>query len=355
MSTLTVAMKIPILCERVVSAPALTFAHWLPVGKELGIPIAQNGIELVLWFDLEAAIGLKAEDITHQKNVLVHYVRVDAKIVGINARTGAYMRTKDFSRLPTAAETQVQGEYDAVAANLLRLTIDSVNRLISFARVIKGQYWLLDLDPEQESYQAFIKFEATGKIDGGAPFRFQPNTRLRLRIEVPNAERYISEQEWPEAIRFVQGDQRVPFLLELLARAERLGSQGHSRTALTEAVTALEIAVSAFGDSRDANEQLAEKFGGRLGIASLGGQIRAMGLRGSVRFLLPLLLPEDILPLEVIIACQAAVDERNNVVHNGQREVPDVRKHVQQIRRCCEILRKYGTRNTASDSSATAP
>lgn len=108
MSTLTVEMKVPIQCDPVIDAPALTFAHWLPVGKERGILVSQDGIDLVLWFDLGATSGLKQEDIAHQQNVFARHVRVDASVARVTARTAAYIRTKDFSRQPTPDEVDVQ-------------------------------------------------------------------------------------------------------------------------------------------------------------------------------------------------------------------------------------------------------
>ena len=46
---------------------------------------------------------------------------------------------------------------------------------------------------------------------------------------------------------FVIGNRRSPLVFELLARAEQLSGNGYTRAALTEAVTALEVAISDFG------------------------------------------------------------------------------------------------------------
>ena len=54
MCTLTVDLKVPIESEPLISAPALTFTHWLPIGKAHGINVSDGDINLLLWFDLKA-------------------------------------------------------------------------------------------------------------------------------------------------------------------------------------------------------------------------------------------------------------------------------------------------------------
>jgi hypothetical protein len=63
-------------------------------------------------------------------------------------------------------------------------------------------------------------------------------------------------------------------------------------------------------------------------------------MRGTVRYLLPVLLSPDILPAAVLKNCQQAVDDRNNVVHSGQRDVPRDKlvRYLEAIREMCNIL-----------------
>ena len=46
MPTLTVELKIPIETEPLIGAPALTFTRWLPLGKDKGIAISEDGIDV---------------------------------------------------------------------------------------------------------------------------------------------------------------------------------------------------------------------------------------------------------------------------------------------------------------------
>jgi len=105
-------------------------------------------------------------------------------------------------------------------------------------------------------------------------------------------------------------------------------------------VTALEVAVSDFSRSDKCNQALASKYGPRMGIDRLQKQVDHMGLSGTVRYLLPLLLPEDALPENILKGCRDAIDARQNVVHNGQREVKNVKHLISSIESCCKILRE---------------
>ena len=156
-------------------------------------------------------------------------------------------------------------------------------------------------------------------------------------------EKYLTEGEWESVREFVASTCRTPLVGELLAGAEQLEGNGYSRSALTEAVTALEVAISDFGSSQSANEKLASTYSKRLGIGSLKKQIERMGLSGTVKYLLPLILPETMLPTRIIAGCQEAVTLRQNVVHNGQRNVDAVavRKGILNIKECCKILDEF--------------
>lgn len=130
-------------------------------------------------------------------------------------------------------------------------------------------------------------------------------------------------------------------MLELLSGAEQLAGNGYARSALTEAVTALEVAISDFARSPQHNQKLALIVGPRLGVTRLQKQIEHIGLSGTVSYLLPLLLPDSVLSVKVLEGCRNAIDTRQNVVHNGQREVHDLIEHIASIKACCKALREF--------------
>jgi len=65
-----------------------------------------------------------------------------------------------------------------------------------------------------------------------------------------------------------------------------------------------------------------------------------MGLTGSVSYLLPLLFPAKILSAEMLRSAREAIQQRQNVVHGGAREVhPDeLQRFLRSLREFCDIL-----------------
>jgi hypothetical protein len=129
----------------------------------------------------------------------------------------------------------------------------------------------------------------------------------------------------------------------LLAGAEELAANGHTRSALTEAITGLEVALSRFASKPKSQELLGANLAARMGVESIKQQVERMGLTGSVGYLLPLLFPDQILNADVLAGVREAIQERQNVVHSGAREVNPKRlemflRHIIQL---CTTLKKY--------------
>jgi hypothetical protein len=131
---------------------------------------------------------------------------------------------------------------------------------------------------------------------------------------------------------------------ELLAGAEFLADSGYSRVALTEAVSALELALDHFSKSPQADSLFQNSLRERLGIESLPRLVdRHLGLSASVALLLPLLLPHEELPADILRDCREAIEQRNNITHRGQRYVaPDrLKQFLKSVRILCETLLKW--------------
>ena len=113
--------------------------------------------------------------------------------------------------------------------------------------------------------------------------------------------------------------------------------------ALTEAVSALEVAVHAFGRFPSTEKAFGPILGARLRLSSLSEQVQHIGLSGTVKYLLPAIFPEEKLPTEILQGCQEAVEERQNVIHNGKRDVDSNHtvRYLASIRKLCSILETY--------------
>lgn len=345
MNTLTVQLKIPVETEPLIGTPALTFTHWLPIGKENGIRVEEDEVGLVLWLDLEStwwASRPSEDELKNHVNVLVHYILAEVTVHDISDSLAEYMKNRNFMESPNAEHEQIQKEYESLGKRILIVLLNRTNRLIDYARAIKGQYWLLDYKIDiGRLHRYFQTFKAKGQIDTSEVFRFQPGIGDSLSISMTSEDRYIRESEWGEVAKFVTSEARVPLVAELLSGAEQLAGNGYARSALAEAVTALEVAVSDFARSQRHNQELAQIVGPRLGVERLQKQIEHIGFSGTISYLLPLLLPDSVLSAKVLEGCRNAIDARQNVVHNGQREVRDLSQHVSSIKSCCKILREF--------------
>lgn len=344
MADLFVHLKIPIPTEPLVGAPALTFARWLPIGDSHAIKVDRDNISLKLWFDITStwwASQHKEEDLPRMTNVLAHWMFADAVVRDVSDDLLQYMAQRDFTRSATAEEQSVQERYDEVAERLLVLVLETTNRLLSYVRSRKGQYWLSEYPIDSGQMSAYyVQFEAQAKSGSGPWFRFGPSNIDARAIGLVPEERYVRRDEWEEIRTFVGGVRRTPLAWTLLAGAEALAAEGQSRSALTEAVTALEVALYAFASHPKAERAFGPILAQRINASSLKHQVEHMGLTGSISYLLPVILPESTLAKHLIQGCQLAIAQRQNVVHQGQRDVQVgiLRTSLAAIRRMCELL-----------------
>lgn len=130
---------------------------------------------------------------------------------------------------------------------------------------------------------------------------------------------------------------------KLVTGAEKLYKEGRTRSAITEGITALEVALYEFAENADANSIFQEQLANRVEVKNLKNFVDDFGLRKSVNYLLPLLFTEEQIPAELLKTCQKALVVRGNVVHNAQRKVneDDLNKYLQAIRKLCSIFENF--------------
>jgi len=304
--------------------------------------ISDNGLDIIFWFDIQStwwASQPSEDDIENWNNVLAHYILCEVTVHDLSEALTFYMQDKKTDDIEASVKGVLQEDYKTLGALIQRTVLTRLNRLISYARNVKGQYWLLEYPVDTDRLSScFVKFEAVGRINGGKNFAFDPNGPECITVAMQGDERYISEDEWDEVIEFVGSERRAPLVLELLAGAEQLAGNGYQRGALTEAVTALEVALFEFAKRHQDNEELSERLGARMNAPHLKNQIKHMGLSGSINYLLPVILPDEVLPQNILKGCQEAVQKRQDVVHNGSRKVSHVSHYILSIRACCQIL-----------------
>lgn len=337
MPTLNLRFKVDFECTPPVSLkPALVFTHWLPTREEHSIHISEDNMSITLNFD-ETCTDLEPEEISNFENIFVYCVKVELQIPDIPIELATYIQNYDFKRSPEKPKNVLKLGYEELGQKIYCTVQNRVNRLISFARSNNRQYLAKEAPLENVHIQGFyIKGKAEGRFDDGPWFRFSTNAGPITINFMDDSSKYITESDWPDFQKFVIGTQRAKLTGELLAGAEYLRSAGHLRSAITEAVTALEVALYAFGKSPIATIHASN----RLSTMPLERQISHLGVSGSIHYLLPLILSEETLPLSILHECQKAITLRQNIVHQGQRRIEEasVNEALVNIAKCCEIL-----------------
>lgn len=338
---LIVSMEIPVIAEPLVSVPDMTFAHWLPTKEEDFIISEEEDITIKIWFDENVT---NAKDISKQKNVLVHKIYIDSIIKNINPELLSYIQEMDPKTGPTSDQEEIHKEYHKLGEEVYKATLKNYNLLIKYFRDIKGQYWLEEYSINVgKMHTMFLHFKAKVKTENGEWFRWKPAMGDRIEIKMIDENRYLKEKEWEEVREFITSKKRAPLIWSLIAGAEKLYGNGHTRSAITEAITALEVSLYEFTENADAEAIFKEKLADRVDVSTLKNFVNHLGLSNSINYLLPLLFSEEQLPRELLETCQEALVVRQNVVHNGQRNVDEhkLNKYIRAIRKLCSIFEQF--------------
>nr|WP_136252756.1 hypothetical protein [Ningiella ruwaisensis] len=221
---------------------------------------------------------------------------------------------------------------------------DMFNRVISYARNVKGQFWLSEHKYDVKRLGSFsAQHPAKAKIDSGNWFSWVPSNTTQIDCHLPPEGAAIKESEWEDLQTFLQESKRPQLAFELLSNARQLLEIGKTRGSLIDAITALEISLNRFGKDTDIASLKLDSCSDRVNFSRIGSQIKHLGFSGSVSFLLPLLFPESVLQKQLISSCWDAIQKRNNVVHQGQREMKPEYMHetLRNIEDLCRILDSY--------------
>lgn len=340
-SLLLIRMEIPI-------EPALIFSHWLPIKEYDFIRIDKENMMLKFWFDLKCTMHLGELDeaeLSRWTNVGAIKIFADVTVKKVRNELLEYIKNRDYSKPPKPEEQHLQEEYEKLGKEVYVFTLSYFNRLIAYTRTQLGQYWLQEFSIKLDTMGTdFANFKTKARVDESNWIRWSPTQIVGLVSSIrSDKDRFLTRHTWSGAAKFVSSSNKTNLILELLAGAERLAENGHTRSALTEAVTALEVAVHEFGRDNNANLTFGSIMASRLGTQTLKKQIEDMGLTGTINYLFPVIFTEEQMPKELLESCQNAITERQNVVHNGQRQVDRKKLYsfLASIRKMCTILNKF--------------
>jgi hypothetical protein len=221
------------------------------------------------------------------------------------------------------------------------------NRLISFARNYKDQYWLYERQIELYRLPSLNnQFDTQARLQDHDWIRWYPPAEHVIHATLFDLDKSIHIEDWTGVQAFASSNSRPDIVLELLANADLFIAELRRRNAIIESVTALEIAVARFTSAPKFRGLRTEDELRRLNIVNLKSQYEHIGFSSTVGYLLPLLFPSEVLPLDILQRCQDAIEQRNTVIHKGQRDIdPEIiQTLVSALRSVCEILDAYTDR-----------
>lgn len=345
-NTLTIRYTIP--------TGSIRFHHWLPTKDKYLLTKNCNGVIISFWFDNSCLQDPQdAINFAKQTNVIVKQVYVDLELNDIPEKFAEFVynerdccRQIHYGIKPgDPCYEEYKKTYLELDALNLKTALDHYNRFISYSRNHKSQYWLEEqkFDPEN-IYPKNCEFNANVKSDTFDWVRWGVHQQVHFTIYAPTENNLIREDEWGNIEIFFKGNERPNIVFELLSNSWILIDKGYRRSALIEAVSALEIAVYSFCQNPNLNELMKPpEITNRIDYENLKSQSEHLGFSGSIRYLIPLLFPPEILPNKFLYKCYEAIQIRNNVIHNRQRDVKEelIRPLVGVLDKVSRVLLKY--------------
>lgn len=321
-----------------------------PPDSKNALTVTREGTTIQLWFDEDCAAQYRvfqahpqlryAEQSVDKVRVLilVNSVEDDLRQFIAEGRRCPH-HDADIAEWPVA-ERNIEARYEALAASIFESCVQILTRLVEYCRTEKGQHWLRRLEYDPKNVSAFFSMcKAQVSVRGNEWRKWDPPPHVVwVTTPIGDHSRFLTTEDWRQAGEYVRAQSRLNIVRELLVRAEELATEGYRRSALIEAIAALDIALARFMERPTLIERMPS--GRRTGLSQPGRLFEKLGLRGTIDFFLPLLLPECSFSESLRKQLQAAVDTRGSIVHKGQRDISEekLRDYLLAIRTVCNVL-----------------
>ncbi len=155
---------------------------------------------------------------------------------------------------------------------------------------------------------------------------------------------YLNQDKWNKIMIYLNSTDRINLSNELLSNSmSLLFKYQHRRSAVIEVVTALEVSLSSFSQKPNIEKLNYLIPINRIDIKNLKQQVSHLGFSGSIRYLIPILFKNDVVSNELLKTCYKAIEVRNNIVHQGQRDIKtdDAENYISAINELATILIEY--------------
>ncbi len=348
---INISLTIP-LSDNDWGGPCIAFYQWIPEHHADAIVLSENSKQVSITIDKTCVSNLGEvtdELISALVNISVSKLNIEIVLRDIDDELVGFIydereSPKEIHHGLKPGENgydDLKERYKSLGIEVAEIALKAFNRVVSYARNAKGQYWLSEHKFNKDRLRSLNnQFRAKARINNGEWFRWCPPSIDCITIYAEGNETAIKREEWVSVSEFVASSDKPNLIFELLANSRQLFDSGHMRSSVIEAVTALEVAVSKFGRKANVEMLSASTLTDRIDVDRLGTQIQHLGFSGSIRYLIPLLFPENVMPNNVLAKCFKALEVRNNVVHQGQRDVSSdlVREILRDVTALCRVL-----------------
>jgi hypothetical protein len=327
----------------------LVFKCWLP-GPENPIAFELYAMRVAVTVDkscVDAFEEVTDELISRWGNIRVRSVLIDVIVSDVDddmcdfiathyewPKTGRILESED-------PEVRLRAEvYSELGQRVLAAVLRGVNRLSSWASAEHGQYWLAGRGGSTDSMMSNNnEFDAVVFVNGGAPVRWCPPNRDAPITIYMHTGVELEPGDWGEATDFVSSEKRPDATGEILANARTLIDAGYFRSAVIEAVAALELATNRFAQHPTTDMLRHDRY---FTGDSFTAELKHLGFTATVRHLLPLVFKPEMLDGETLAKADSAIDCRHRIVHGAQRDVDEAvaRRHVHAAGKVIEILQR---------------
>jgi hypothetical protein len=232
----------------------LVFRHWLPLQDGDALNSTEGDVKLRFWIDNHCVpdyIQVELDNIGRYANIFVEKMNVDVSGIDVSDQLAEVIikLATELNWLPehisSTYDLSLIEEYRAIGEKIYSGVVRQFNRLIAYVRAVKGQYWLHEYKPEPNNiHSEFVKLRAKVKVGESNWLRLTAPGECSMTLDILAGERLIAREDWQGICNHLAGERKAPLVGQLLAAADEFRKSGHRRSALTEAVSALEIAVS---------------------------------------------------------------------------------------------------------------
>ena len=323
----------------------ILFESWLPPISHI-LKTNVGALQIEVWIDpMKFQIGpfqIEPSQLSESGDIRIGVIGMDVLVTNVPEDLAEFIHLHSndtYTDRQNFAGPQPKA-YESLGREVMNAAIQTLDKLLTFFRVVKGQFWIPQtyFDPEDiagffDSSKAIVRSEAWDWV-GWSPSLLG----ISKSTIIIWTWRKIRAVDWESLDSFLQSQKLPPLPLELLAASELLEAEKRTRVALMEGVTALEVAVQQFLSS--SHQRSNKTLLADLEINSTKALYEKLGLRGTLAVLLPLLLSDEELPRDMLHKAIKAIEVRGVVVHRGKREVEqnELRQHLNALRNLSMLL-----------------